>query len=876
MSRRTPAYSLALISLVAVLGWTSLASGVTVTAVGKGDAAPVPGAVESDAALEGAEPQGNGPTRILVGIVVDAREVATEEVYREGSEFLLPIARFAAWTGAKVEPRGGGWRLETSLGSVDLPPEALATAAGSVCLRSGYLTSKLAVRVAYDPAELSLKLDVPWRAEAELGPRPAAIAPDVRAPRSSLATIREDASYIKEAGDTSTVTSTLLGGRLLGGAWRARYEDDLTGGRSLQDYIWTRTWDRTSVLLGRQIVQLHPLLSGVDLTGAQAVWTSQPPQVAGGSLDRGELVSRGAQPLATFDGAGPPGGMAELRVDGIPVAHQSIGLDGRWEFLDVPLAARRLSRVEILVYDRANLLVPIAIERREVNLNENVLPAGAFLHAAGAGVGGNAADDLFASTPYGRRDLAGFYQFRYGLSSRLTVEGAAERVGGQNQALAGFGLRLSDTTVASAAVASGNGKPGAYADFDMEESSWRLLARGLWQDRGFSGDGTDEQQIGYAEATYRGFKGLEFGLVASRQVIAGESTRFVGPAAYWQATRNLWLRAWPDVTGQYRADAFYQIAPWTRLTVSHQDDWLADLTSYLDDRTRISFGAEAGGNVETRVSALLNLTGIGRWAPDVTLGAVVAGGRPGVVVGGSLPLTPGLLMRLDYESVPLSLPRGAPRGGRLFLGATADLTMAGRRLMPAAGAGYGTNRGAIAGRIVVAGAGQRRSYDLANQVVTVGGSVSAHTGAGGSFFIPNLAPGVYRVELDPENLPIELMPSSRPLAVEVAPGAVTRADLVVTPTYGIAGRVTDAGGIAVRGVSVELVDEHGRSLAGDTTDRFGLFRIDGVTPGTYTLRAAVSGRTVSRPVQVTNDFLFGQDLRLPVVGPVPDGGAGSP
>jgi hypothetical protein len=52
------------------------------------------------------------------------------------------------------------------------------------------------------------------------------------------------------------------------------------------------------------------------------------------------------------------------------------------------------------------------------------------------------------------------------------------------------------------------------------------------------------------------------------------------------------------------------------------------------------------------------------------------------------------------------------------------------------------------------------------------------------------------------------------------------------------------------------------------SDRFGLYRIDRLPPGTYTLRVAPGQlpgvELPTREVVVSDDFLFGQDLQLPL------------
>lgn len=118
------------------------------------------------------------------------------------------------------------------------------------------------------------------------------------------------------------------------------------------------------------------------------------------------------------------------------VARQTIGLDGVYEFLDLALPSRQLSRIEVLVYDRYNPSVPVAIHERTQSASDFLLPEGAMIHMGGAGRDGNLVRDLLDSR--GDSELAGFYQWRYGVSERFTFETAVQQTADNRQLLGGF------------------------------------------------------------------------------------------------------------------------------------------------------------------------------------------------------------------------------------------------------------------------------------------------------------------------------------------------------------------------------------------------------------------------------------------------------
>ena len=136
--------------------------------------------------------------------------------------------------------------------------------------------------------------------------------------------------------------------------------------------------------------------------------------------------------------------------------------------------------------------------------------------------------------------------------------------------------------------------------------------------------------------------------------------------------------------------------------------------------------------------------------------------------------------------------------------------------------------------------------------------------SGGHFFIGRLEPGIHEVELDPTALPIELSPERVQLFAEVAPSASTRVDFVVRLVLGIAGRVTDEAGQPVVGAAVVVVAQDGQEIVRGSTDTFGLYRLDAVTPGHYAVRV-VRGEKIlgSRPVTLAAEYVFNQDVVVP-------------
>jgi hypothetical protein len=329
------------------------------------------------------------------------------------------------------------------------------------------------------------------------------------------------------------------------------------------------------------------------------------------------------------------------------------------------------------------------------------------------------------------------------------------------------------------------------------------------------------------------------------------------------------MRGRPDFNGDYRLDLSYQIRPWTRLGVSTVESRVFALVAHdITPRLRLTADAEFGDGRPGRQTAVLSGLGSARWKTSWMAGALLTDGEPGYLLGGRIEMLPGVFARAQLESDALVNEPGSPQQSRLLVNVTADLGYSRGRFVPAASYSVRADRGGIAGVVRVDAPDDFPSYSLYNLPILLDGRRVGRTGQRGQFFIGHLRPGIYRLELDSENLPIELAPLQVSVSAEVAAAAVTRLDFVVRPEFGLAGRVRDAGGSPLPGRRVELVAADGRIVETANTDRFGLFRIDAVPIGEYTLRLARSGlpgeagALPSRQVAIRDDFLFDQDLQL--------------
>ena len=151
---------------------------------------------------------------------------------------------------------------------------------------------------------------------------------------------------------------------------------------------------------------------------------------------------------------------------------------------------------------------------------------------------------------------------------------------------------------------------------------------------------------------------------------------------------------------------------------------------------------------------------------------------------------------------------------------------------------------------------------LAHVGVSVNGQLRTETDASGHFYLGDLKPGVYRIGLEPDNLPIELSASGAARNVEVRSGANTRVDFGLELRLGCAGRVEGHGDSA--GLRIAILGSDGQLVTQVRPSASGFYRVDALAPGRYRieLRTADTGATLaSLPMALTDRFVFGQDFR---------------
>ncbi len=772
--------------------------------------------------------------------------------------YAVDLAQFARRIGSVVQPQGPLLLIPTPLGTAQLQSAEAIRHEQRRYFPIGKLAAKLGARIVFDEQEFALKVDLPWNpagGETVSAPGARQPKPDIYAPSLSLSSWHSEAYFTRLDNRNTLSTYTDLGGALGPGFWRLRYYTNPGGQNRLVDYGWILDRGNGRWLLGNDQLALDPLLPYAQLTGVQYAWTNQPALAYGESAGGTQFVASQLQGGRVISGSdGPPGGIAELRINGRPVARTAIRLDGSWQFRDVLL--RGDERVEVALYQRFGDGTPLRIEQISVANSAQALPAGTVVSYGGLGLDGNPLDPTI-----GTHGLGGFYQLRYGLDQRWTLGTTVQRTLGQTygvaSAVGGFGpfgtwgLTLGRNGAASAWSLSGRGASARV--------SWNgyAIQRGAGYFPGYLQNSWDR----YGQVNWNATPSLGLNLSGrdAYNPLLGPPVRFVKPGFAWQPLDNLSLSAGPDYFGSYAWNANWLPGARDQVTFSRysgvsQAQWQHSFEDGYSGTLAVTRDSYLG----TRYSALLSGLWHGPRPVLWTAGLLQGRGRLGFLLDAAVEAIPGLSAHLQVQQDPLIAAQPGQNGLLVQFVLVADFAVTPSGLVRGGMGSFAARRGAIAGRVRGELPADVTWADLKGVPLLVDGRPRGRLDGDGRFLISDLAPGVYRVQLDAEHMPIDLVPGRRAPWVQVRAGVTTQADFRVHLRLGFAGRLTRAG-LPLPDQLIEVLDAKGRPVRRTDSDQWGYFRIDGLPPGTYTVRAAGG----SRQVTLKRAFLFRQDLDLP-------------
>ncbi|MHB1272888.1 MAG: MSCRAMM family protein [Rhodanobacter sp.] len=798
---------------------------------------------------------------MLVGVFVNGQDTGSDINLIQGSDhgYEADIDQFAATIKSRVRTTGTTLAIPTPLGDASLPATSIRHRGKARYVPITQLAKALAAIIRFNSGEFALTVKLPWTPDAPSTGQSAAETmsnekPDIRAPTVSLSAIHSEAYFSRLGGNDSLTTLTDLQGALGPGSWRTHILTSAPGDRQImQNYGWTLDRGDNRFYLGHSQLALDPLLPYANLTGAQYAWSNRPEISYGEDLSNNQLVATqtlGGQALAGRDG--PPGGIAELRINGKVVARTAIRLDGSWEFRDIVLRGTEFA--EVALYQRFGDSTPTRVVPVNSATSPRSLPAGTLVSYAGLGADGNPLDPAI-----GTHGMGGFYQVRWGISDRLTVDASAQHANGRDYGVSnaivglgtlgtwGFGVARGGS--ASAWSVQGSGQHGMWF--------WNAYARqyGANYFPGVSALQSDR----YGEFGAHVTTHLDVSLVGrdATDPFTDQHYRFVKPAVNWAVTDRFSVNARPDYNGSYIYAANWNVRNDTQLMLSrYVGISQLELVHALPNGMQLDLAATHDPLRGMRYSQ--TVSGLWTHAHPLTWSAGLLEGnrRIGYLLDAAMETLPGLSVHMQLYDDPTSNPGGINNGTTFQLSLVADFAVTSSGLARGNYSARAARRGAISGKVTGQLPDDVKWSDLAGIEVLIDGKPLGTLDGNGHYLVSDLPPGVYQLQMDSEKLPIDLLPPARHPLVEVRAGATTRADFAMLLRLGFAGRITRADGSHPGGIKVVAVDGNGNIVGSSSTDARGYYRIDQLPPGTYTVRAGRAQRTVT----LQRAFVYGQDL----------------
>jgi hypothetical protein len=818
---------------------------------------------------------------LFAEVFVNGRSAGSVDCFREHGEYWLPFPLFIEKSGLNMpEPGNGTTSYPTTLGIISFSSGALKTIEKTPFISLGELKKTFLVNGRFDQANFAIVLDIPWQAgrpDMKRNEKPV-VKPDITAPSSSLSFLRiEPTATWDFTADPEKNLFLEAGGRVLGGVWDMTFEGDPEKNMIPTRYHWTTYSRHMALRIGTGSSDIQSLVDNIPFTGVQFGWNNhnilnQLDFERYSDSDIFLTLDRTQQ--RTIEGKGPPAAIAELRLDGVIVARQRIGLDGRFVFSNVRMTTD-LRKTEVYLYERSLREKPLAVLNYTISILNRSMPAHELLIRGGTGILGNPLDKTGIKRPQ-----VGFTHIQYGLSNRITLEAAYQYnpETASNDFMAGTAMSIGNNWALALYGADVNGNLGADARFEGHGKHWDLSAVSGWRDKGFSGAGSEREQnhaVRFSTSFLSPVDLLLYGTYEKKGGVTGK--RFLLPGAYCAIFPWLTVSAIPNDEERYRYEADLKLGGSSDMSVVYEKrlvsaDLRTDISESLISRLLNTYALDTHSNL---TSLYLD------WYPSashfdvIRLGASRSDGQYGFSGSWSKFLNAGLSFTLQYsynmnnaqqiESQENFTESGIVQNAKQYVGFTMtwDMGFSHRKRYPINRTAISTTRGGLAGSLDIKNDTSLGSSDINDVDILVNGRKLSQRQIDGTFFVGNLPPGIYTVDIDTEKLPLELNVAKNSLKAEVRNGAVTEVNIPVYAEYGVAGCLTDTKGTPLSGRILEISGDDGKPAREVLTDQFGFYRLDGLRPGSYAIRPAGQQKTMEKTFVIGHDYVFDVNITVP-------------
>lgn len=368
-----------------------------------------------------------------------------------------------------------GYKVSTPIGDAQISANEVVSYQGQNYISLGIL-KKMGITAEYSQPDLAVILNMGWRPEkiggtVLNGDTEQKLPIDYHPSRAGLlglsfnSSLSASESNEDQKGESSTSRQMYADigayGYALGGVWginargydstneykgnsEDRFPNDDSFGKTTLDgftYLpsewddweidnlyWAKSGEHLATRLG--INQPNSLgqgaqTSGSDFTGAMFAYSNRniSRHLSYFDEDSRSLLQNTSQDYQHLTGTGEAGGVAELRISGRPIARVQIGLDGRYEFLNLDVSQLSLTDtlVEVAIYAyplaRQPLEIrPILLGKRRTNAATNELIIEAGIGRTGNIINSDTRDNSQSNT-------AAHLYTEYGVNNRLAVRG---------------------------------------------------------------------------------------------------------------------------------------------------------------------------------------------------------------------------------------------------------------------------------------------------------------------------------------------------------------------------------------------------------------------------------------------------------------------
>ncbi|RUR31953.1 hypothetical protein ELY33_06995 [Vreelandella andesensis] len=791
----------------------------------------------------------------LAGLFINGNEQAMGIVHitLDDNTRRLPLDDLLPLLAIDSDAAGQSVKLTTPQGRVTLNPDEIYQYDSANYIKPSLLAERLSARITWNPSEFAWFIQLVWDANGNIATTSfETVEPDVLPPRFSLSRVRGEARFRHDNQEFQRWSFTELSGRAERATWQARHERSSQGLDRLTNYHFQTRSDNWASLIGHQQVSSHSLLPVMHLTGAQAAWSNRPDLLTHSGAT--QLFNDSLSPIRSYAGEGPPGGTAELLINGATIERQRISLDGLFEFTNIEIGAG-LNQVEINLFEPFAPNTPVKTLDVSARTSQSILPSGATRLYAGFGQEGNPLDNQITS-----HDSGSVFNVRQALGASLTFEGAAQNSQHGNQTAAGIIAALGPLGIASASIAESNRKQATLITLEGDQNDWFWRASLRDSDDGFSRNTNVDQRDHYGQFGVRR-PHWELALIGRERFGTSSHTSYVLPAARYRPTSSLTLTSRPDLAGDYQHEAHMIVQRNTRLRARH--DSSANQLSLIH-RWSSQWSSSASVSHSRHASQTQGSIGT-RWQEQNPFGWVLnlnvlhGDNKAGFLMQAGRELIPGLRFRGEAARTPVhnhhSLP---PQDTTASVVVAWDFGLTGGGLTRFGSSRPG--RGSLGGQLNA----PSNHFDLSDIAIRVNGQVRSRTDAHGRFNVANLEPGIYQVDLDQEGLPLALSAQNQVINAEVAAGAITSVAFDSEILLGAAGQITDrANKEGLSGVSVRIIDANEQPIAHANTNAFGYWRTDGLSPGDYQIEVHDGDKLMGqRPLRLVDEFVFQQDLEV--------------